>query len=77
MAIDYNYKHSSIESDLDCLSKSIDSLSSEYDNVILLGDFYSCMDDSLMKTFCEIYKIRNLIKEANVLKTQRILHALI
>ena len=52
----YSPKHSSIESHLDSLSKSIDSLSSKY-NIILLGDFNSCMEDSPMKTFGEIYKL--------------------
>ena len=64
----YNPKHSSLESHLDSLSKSIDSLSSKYDNFILLGDFNSCMEDSPMKTFGEIYKLRNLIKEATCFK---------
>ena len=45
----YNPEHSSIESHLDSLSKSIDSPSSKYDNFILLGDFNSCMEDSPMK----------------------------
>ena len=66
-----------METHLGSLSKSIDSLSFKYDNFILLGDFYSCMEDSPMKTFGEIYKLRNLIKEPNALKTQRILHTLI
>ena len=64
----YNPKHTSVESGLDSLSKSIDSLSSEYDNLILLGDFNSCMEDSPMKTFGEIYKLRNLIKEPTCFK---------
>ena len=58
----YNSKHSSIEPHLDSLSKSIDSLSSKYDNFILLGDFNS------MKTFGKIYKLRNLIKEPTCFK---------
>ena len=62
--------HSSIESHLDYLSQSIDSLSSKYDNVILPGDFNSCMDDYLMKTFCETYKLQNLIKESTCFKIQ-------
>ena len=53
----YNPKHSNRESHLDSLSKSIDSLSSKYDNFILLGDFNSCMEDSPMKAFGEIYKL--------------------
>ena len=42
----YSYypKHSSIESHLDSLSKGIDSLSSKYDNFVLLGVFNSCME---------------------------------
>ena len=47
----YNPKHSSIESHLDSLSKSINSLPSKYDNFILLGGVNSCMKDSPMKTF--------------------------
>ena len=64
----YNPKHSSIESHLDSLSKSIDSLSSKYDNFILLGGFNSCMEDSPMKAFGEIYKLWNLIKEPTYFK---------
>ena len=63
----YSPKHSSIESHLDSLSKSIDSLSSKY-NIILLGDFNSSMEDSPMKTFGEIYKLWNLIKEPKFFK---------
>ena len=51
-----SYKPSSIESHLDSLSKSIDSLSSICDNYILLGDFNSCMEDSPMKISGKIYK---------------------
>ena len=51
-----SYKPSSIESHLDSLSKSIDSLSSICDNYILLGDFNSCVEDSPLKMFRKIYK---------------------
>ena len=67
----YNPKHSSLESHLDSLSKSIDSLSSKYNNLIFLGDFNSCIEDSPMKTFGEIYKLPNLIKEPTCLKKPR------
>ena len=63
-----NPKHSSIESHLDSLSKSIDSLSSTYDSFILLGDFNSCMEDSPMKTCGKVYKLQNLIKESTCFK---------
>ena len=64
----YNPKHSSLESHLDSLSKSIDSRSSKYNNFIFLRDFNSCIEDSPMKTFGEIYKLPNLIKEPTCLK---------
>ena len=63
----YNIKDSSIESHLHFLSESIDSLSSKYDNVILIGDFNSYKENS-MKTFGEIYKLQNCIKEATCFK---------
>ena len=34
----------------------------------MLGDFNSCMEDSPMKTFGEIYKLRNLMKKPTCFK---------
>ena len=48
----YNPNNNNIESHLNCLSRSIDSLSPKYENIVLLGDFNSCMDDSPMTGFC-------------------------
>ena len=59
----YNLKQSSVQSLVNCLSKGIDSLLSKYNNLILLGYFNLCMEDSPMKTFRETYKLRTLIKE--------------
>ena len=64
----YNPKHSSIESHLPCFYNSIHSLSSKYDNVILLSDFNLCIKDSSMKILCKTYKLQNLIKEQTCLK---------
>ena len=58
----YNPNNSNIESHLNCLSRSIDWLSSKNENIILPRDFNSCMDDSLMIGFCETYKLCNLVK---------------
>ena len=69
MNCSYNLKHSSKESHLDSLSKSIDSLSSKYDKFILLGDFNSSMEDSPTKTFVEIYKLRNLVEQPTCFKS--------
>ena len=60
----YNLKHISIESYLDSLSKNIDSLSSKYDNFILLGDFNSCMEDFPMKAL--YYQTKKSYKRANM-----------
>ena len=35
----------------------------------MLGDFNSCMEDSPMEIFGEIYKLRNLMKEPTCFKT--------
>ena len=64
----YNPSNNNIESHLNCLSRNIDSLSSKYENIILLGDFNLCMDDSPMIDFCETYKSRDLIKHPTYFK---------
>ena len=64
----YNPKRTITESYLALAFKRIDSLSSKYDNVVFLGGFNSYMEDFPMKTFCEIYKLRNLIKELSCFK---------
>ena len=57
----YNPSNNNIESYLNCLSRSVASLLSKYENIILLGDFNSSMDDFTMIGFCEMYKLRGLV----------------
>ena len=64
----YNPNNNNVESHLNCFSRSIDSLSSKHENIILLGDFNSCMDNSPMIDFCETYKLRNLVKHPTCFK---------
>ena len=66
----YNPNNNNIESRLNCLSRSIDSLSSKYGNLILLDDFNSYMDDSPMIGFCETYNLRNLVKHPTCFKNR-------
>ena len=71
MAIELLFKSLDIavsKSHLYGLSESIDSLSFKYDNVILQGDFISCMEDYPIKKFCETYKLRNFIKDPTCFK---------
>ena len=55
LSCSYNPNNNNIELNLNCFSRSIGSLSSKHENIILLGDFNSCMDDSPMIGFCETY----------------------
>ena len=64
----YNPNNNNIESHLNCLSRSIDLLSLKYENIVLLGDYNSCMDDSPMIDFCETYKLLNLVKHRTCFK---------
>ena len=45
-----------------------DWLSAKFENIILLGDFNSCRDDSPVIAFCETYKLRNLVKHSTCYK---------
>ena len=64
----YNPKINNTESHLNGLSRIIDLLSSKCKNVILHGNFNSCMEDSAVIAFCETYKLRNLIKQTTCFK---------
>ena len=64
----YYPKDSGIKSHLNSLSESICSLSSKYDNLILLGDFNSYMEEPPMKTFREILKLWDFKKERTCFK---------
>ena len=45
-----------------------DLLSAKFENIILLGDFNSCRDDSPVIACCETYKLRNLVKHSTCYK---------
>ena len=44
------------------------SLSSRYENFLLIGDFNAEVPDMSIKDFCDIYSFKNLIKEATCFK---------
>ena len=54
LSCSYNPNNENIESHLNGLTRSIASLSLKYENIILLGDFNSCMDDSPMIGFVKL-----------------------
>ena len=64
----YNPHNAEISSHMNCMGKAIDSLSSRYENFLLIGDFNAEMSDMSMKDFCDIYSFKNLIKVLTCLK---------
>ena len=43
------------------MRKSIDLFSSNYENVLLMGDFNAGLDNAVLKDFCNLYDLTNLI----------------
>ena len=64
----YNPKFSQISFHLNELGKNLDTLTSKYDNIILLGDFNTEPTDTALSHFCEIYNFKNLIKDKTCFK---------
>ena len=64
----YNPHNAGISSHMNCMGKAIDSLSSRYENFLLIGDFNAEVSDVSMKEFCDIYSFKNLIKEPTCFK---------
>ena len=46
------------------LSKSIDLFSSNYEKVLLMGDFNAGLDNAVLKDFCNLRNLTNLINKA-------------
>ena len=64
----YNPHKSMITNYLSVLSLGLDQLTQQYDNIILLGDFNCEPTDSEMLDFCEIYGLKNIVKEPTCFK---------
>ena len=54
----YNPKKEHIGSFLHHVGKSLDHVIGKYENLILLGDFNSQMEEDAMKDFCDIYNLK-------------------
>ena len=59
----YNRRKNNIGNHLKALSDFLDSHSSTYEKVLILGDFNVEVDDQNMKTFCDSYSLTSLIKQ--------------
>ena len=54
---------------LKIIGNHLDSHMEKYDNLILIGDYNSEMEEETIKDFCEIYNLKNLIKKPTCFKS--------
>ena len=64
----YNPHKNNIGNYLKALSDFLDSYSSTYEKVLILGDFNVEVDVQNMKTFCDSYSLTSLIKQPTCYK---------
>ena len=57
-----------ISNHINVLSKSMNHFAPLYDNFIIMGDFNADPLDNEMKEFCDIYNLKNLVKEPTCYK---------
>ena len=50
------------------LGKGLDNYIGNYDNILLLGDFNSEFSEPCLNDFCDIYNLKNLVKEPTCYK---------
>ena len=50
------------------MSKGLDNYIGNYDNILLLGDFNSEFSEPCLNDFCDIYNLKNLVKEPTCYK---------
>ena len=72
----YNPSKNLISRHLKVLGKYLDQFYLNYDNVLLQGDFNSEVSETILKEFCEIYNLKNLVKDIRVLRILKIHHVL-
>ena len=58
----YNPHNSTISSYVNALGKRLDNFIKSYANLVILGDLNAEADDLHLKTFCETYKCKHLVK---------------
>ena len=64
----YNPTKNNIKNHLETISRALDTFSTKYENLVLLGDFNVCVDDENMKNFCNSYSLKSLIKQPTCYK---------
>ena len=64
----YNPHKSNISNHLHHLGKGLDNYIGNYDNILLLGDFNSEFSEPCLNDFCDIYNLKNLVREPTYYK---------
>ena len=64
----YNPHKSEIKKHLTALRNSLDLHSSKYEKILILGDFNVEIEEANMKSFCENYNLKSLIKQPTCYK---------
>ena len=65
----YNPKKERISHFLNNIGTSLDKFIEKFDNLLLIGDFNSEIEEENMKEFREVYNLQNLIKEPTCFKS--------
>ena len=65
----YNPHKSMISSHLTVLSLCLDKFTQQYENIILMGDYNCDPNHTEMADFCEVYGLKNLVKEPTCFKS--------
>ena len=64
----YNLHKSNLSNHLHYLSKDLDNYIGNHDNIPLLGDFNLEFSEPFLNDFCDIYNLKNLVKEPTFYK---------
>ena len=64
----YNPHRTTIDSNMDSLSKDVALFSSTYENYIVLSDFNAEVDKNAISSFCDAFNLVNVIREATCYK---------
>ena len=68
LTFSYNLHKSNISKHFINLSKIIDKNSSCYDKYLCIIDFHSELSETAIRKFCDLYKLKNVVREPAFLK---------
>ena len=67
----YNPHKNNIENHLDIFSRSLDTHSAKYENIVRLSDFNACADDEALLIFRKSFSFNSLIKQPTCFKNSK------